>query len=117
MDSKQLGKLLAIVAVGRPVLVKLLRIVAASRPVVVAVGLLAVVAVGVLVLMAVLSPNNRTRPPVSPPEDGYVFCFWNVENLFDDQDDGRKQRGDKEFDEFFANDKPMLEQKLKNLTE
>jgi hypothetical protein len=35
----------------------------------------------------------------------YLFCFWNVENLFDDQDDDRKSRGDTEFDNWFARDK------------
>jgi hypothetical protein len=28
---------------------------------------------------------------------GYLFCLWNVENLFDDQNDGRKGQGDKEY--------------------
>src|SRR4051794_32936000 len=90
MDSKQLGALLAVVAAG----------------------LLAL-------LLGVFKPDGTTPsgPPGSPPEGGYVFCFWNVENLFDDHDDGRRQRGDKEFDDFFANNKEMLQQKLKNLTD
>ncbi len=34
--------------------------------------------------------------------DGYLFCFWNVENLFDDRNDGRSAPGDKEFDGWLA---------------
>src|SRR5262245_34367378 len=55
-------------------------------------------------------------PPGPPPGPGdYLFCFWNVENLFDDQDDNRRARGDAEYDEFFSHDKAALAQKLNNL--
>src|SRR5437868_7113660 len=50
-----------------------------------------------LVLTGCPGPGGGGIPPenipsVSRPEFGpgnYLFCFWNVENLFDDQDDGR----------------------------
>jgi endonuclease/exonuclease/phosphatase family metal-dependent hydrolase len=45
------------------------------------------------------------------------FCFWNVENLFDDQDDGRNQAGDKEFDTWFARDQQARALKYHRLCE
>src|SRR5947208_740477 len=44
-----------------------------------------------------------------------LFCHWNVENLFDDQDDGRKGPGDKEYDHWLANNPDILQQKLGKL--
>jgi endonuclease/exonuclease/phosphatase family metal-dependent hydrolase len=48
--------------------------------------------------------------------DSYLFCFWNVENLFDDHDDKRQTRGDKEYDTWFARDPAALQLKLDNLS-
>src|SRR4051794_26684083 len=45
------------------------------------------------------------------------FCLWNVENFFDDVDDGRKGPGDKEYDPWLANHPEMLKLKLDKLTE
>lgn len=54
--------------------------------------------------------------PVSDPGSGqYLFCFWNVENLFDDRDDGRQTKADKPYDQWFAYDHAALRQKLENL--
>src|SRR5262245_50863646 len=53
--------------------------------------------------------------PGDPGPGGYLFCFWNVENLFDDQDDQRHTRGDKEYDGWFANNRQALQRKLDNL--
>ena len=67
--------------------------------------------------------GNLLKEPDAVPEDadapadGYFFCFWNVENLFDDRDDGRTKRGDKEYDQFFASQPEMLQRKLDNLVE
>lgn len=47
----------------------------------------------------------------------YLFCHWNVENLFDDQDNGRTANGDKEYDGLFANNPELLKQKLKKLAD
>jgi endonuclease/exonuclease/phosphatase family metal-dependent hydrolase len=55
-------------------------------------------------------------PPDAAP-DGYQFCFWNVENLFDDRDDGRTEGGDREFDSWFARDPSSLQLKLAHLSE
>ncbi|MFQ3651744.1 MAG: endonuclease/exonuclease/phosphatase family protein [Gemmataceae bacterium] len=67
--------------------------------------------------------GNQLPEPDALPEDlnappeGYFFCFWNVENLFDDRDDDRTKRGDTEYDKFFASQPKMLERKLDNLVE
>ncbi len=47
----------------------------------------------------------------------YLFCFWNVENFFDDKLDHRKGPGDREYDPWFANDPDILKLKLAKLTE
>lgn len=47
----------------------------------------------------------------------YLFCFWNVENFFDDQDNHRTGPGDKEYDGWFARQPEMLKLKLTKLTE
>ena len=49
--------------------------------------------------------------------DDYLFCFWNVENLFDDHDDGRQNKADKEYDSWFAHDPGALNLKLSHLSE
>jgi endonuclease/exonuclease/phosphatase family metal-dependent hydrolase len=45
----------------------------------------------------------------------YLFCFWNVENLFDDKEDGRTG-ADKVYDRWFATDPTALKLKLGNLS-
>jgi endonuclease/exonuclease/phosphatase family metal-dependent hydrolase len=65
------------------------------------------------------------KPPVEKDKGGpapakagsYLFCFWNVENLFDDVDDGRKSKGDPEFDSYFGSDPEALKYKLKHLVD
>jgi endonuclease/exonuclease/phosphatase family metal-dependent hydrolase len=66
--------------------------------------------------------NTLPEPDALPDDlDGsaneFFFCFWNVENLFDDIDDGRTKRGDKEYDFYFANNSDMRKQKLENLVQ
>src|SRR4051794_7021727 len=46
----------------------------------------------------------------------YLFCFWNVENFFDDHLDGRGKEPDRGFDAWFARDPEAFRQKLENLT-
>ena len=48
--------------------------------------------------------------------NGYLFCFWNAENLFDDREDHRANKADKEFDRWFANNPEVLRLKLSNLS-
>ena len=46
-----------------------------------------------------------------------LFCLWNVENFFDDQDDHRTGPGDKEYDGLYARHPELLRLKLDKLTE
>jgi endonuclease/exonuclease/phosphatase family metal-dependent hydrolase len=55
--------------------------------------------------------------PFGASSGDYLFCFWNVENLFDDREDGRTQAGDREFDRWFARDPAALKLKLSHLSE
>ncbi len=81
------------------------------------------IALGLAMLAGCQGPPDAVPGPAPKPGEvatttqpgDYLFCFWNVENLFDDQDDGRKTRGDREFDEWFAGNKEALENKLKRL--
>jgi endonuclease/exonuclease/phosphatase family metal-dependent hydrolase len=47
----------------------------------------------------------------------YLFCFWNVENFFDDRFDAWPREPDKSFDAWFAKDKEALPRKLALLTQ
>src|SRR5262245_14823368 len=68
---------------------------------------------GIVLWAAWLWP--RREPSSAPlPEGKYLFCFWNVENLFDDRDDGRGE-ADREYDEWFARDPDALAEKLRHL--
>src|SRR5262249_8427968 len=45
----------------------------------------------------------------------YLFCFWNVENMFDDQKD-KRNRIDEKYDSEFADHPELLSAKLGNLS-
>jgi endonuclease/exonuclease/phosphatase family metal-dependent hydrolase len=67
-----------------------------------------------LLLFALIS----CAPASAPPAEGeYLFCFWNTENFFDNKLNGWKKEPDKGFDHWFAEDKAVFAQKVKNLTE
>jgi endonuclease/exonuclease/phosphatase family metal-dependent hydrolase len=72
-------------------------------------------------VLALLGPvacgENSRRPVISPDPRDYLFCFWNVENLFDDQEDDRLQGADQEYDRWFARDHTALEFKLARLSQ
>jgi endonuclease/exonuclease/phosphatase family metal-dependent hydrolase len=59
------------------------------------------------------------NPPVGNANGspGYLLCFWNVENLFDDQENERLQAPDREYDQWFARDPAALQLKLSHLSE
>lgn len=64
-------------------------------------------------------PNGKTDPsktgtdPTKPlPPGSYMFCFWNVENLFDNIDDHRNPIDDP-YDNWFASDAETYNLKLK----
>src|SRR5262245_50246801 len=62
------------------------------------------------------SPDELPEtPPVQPAGPGsYLFCFWNVENLFDDVDNHRTAKGDKEYDAYFSHNAVARNEKLKH---
>ncbi len=72
--------------------------------------------VPVLASAAAFSLHGCNHSERSADSGSYLFCFWNVENLFDDREDGR-ERADKEFDVWFARDPEALQLKLKRLSE
>src|SRR5262245_34778556 len=71
-----------------------------------------------LLFLASLGCQN-SPPPLALPSSQreFVFCHWNVENFFDDRNDGRTGQGDKEYDGLYSNDPDLLKQKLGKLTE
>jgi len=76
-------------------------------------------AVAILLLTSILPAGcqPRTAPPVAVGASRAVsFCFWNVENFFDDQND-RRPEADEPFDDWYAAQPAMLRLKLDRLTE
>jgi len=70
--------------------------------------------------------NDRALPELaqtiapgsaSAGQRDYLFCLWNVENLFDDKDDNRTGPGDKEYDDLYPRRPDLLRLKLAKLTE
>ena len=45
------------------------------------------------------------------------FCFWNVENLFDDKVNPKLEKVDREFDQWFAKEKEALPNKLARIVQ
>jgi endonuclease/exonuclease/phosphatase family metal-dependent hydrolase len=81
-------------------------------------GLLRAAFVLLPALVVILAALACTMPPAAPPASGgsdYLFCFWNMENFFDDREDGRREP-DKSYDEWFAQDKAALKEKLDHLS-
>jgi endonuclease/exonuclease/phosphatase family metal-dependent hydrolase len=80
------------------------------------IALLALIVAGPAMVLTLT--GCQPAPSVLPPgSDGsYLFCFWNVENLFDDRDDDRTGPGDREYDRWFARDSAALKLKLANLS-
>lgn len=78
------------------------------------------VAIGIVAFIYWLA--NRPTPVESSPayEAGkpgeFLFCFWNIENLFDDLDD-RRLAVDEPYDNWFARDPDARNLKLRRLTE
>jgi endonuclease/exonuclease/phosphatase family metal-dependent hydrolase len=77
---------------------------------------------GLLILfgvMALRSCQKPTQPDVvttaGPGE--YLFCFWNVENLFDDQPEDRPLQPDAPYDRRFSHDPAALHEKLDHLSD
>src|SRR5262249_25228655 len=71
------------------------------------------------VLSVVLVTVGCAAPP--PPGTAglreYLFCFWNVENLFDDSPNPQAHPADKVYDEWFAHDAAARQLKYQHLSE
>ena len=83
-------------------------------------ALVVAAAVAALVYYVVEHRRDFGPPPAAPPTapDGsaeYLFCWWNVENLFDDHDD-RRRAPDGEYDRAFAEDTGLLQEKYDHLS-
>lgn len=72
-------------------------------------------ALGLLLIIFLLTiPRRPNSPPADP--DGYLFCFWNVENLFDDINDDKRREVDEKYNHAFATDEKVRATKLANLS-
>jgi endonuclease/exonuclease/phosphatase family metal-dependent hydrolase len=86
-----------------------------------------VVLLAVIVLAAVHWYQNRAPGTFGNPAGGgatedapggvYQFCFWNVENLFDDRENPRLEGADKVYDRWFAENPSVLRDKLDHLSQ
>jgi endonuclease/exonuclease/phosphatase family metal-dependent hydrolase len=65
-------------------------------------------------LLLALAPLSAQAQAKARP---ILFCFWNVENLFDDQKNPKLEKADREFDDYFAENKEALAVKLKRLVQ
>jgi endonuclease/exonuclease/phosphatase family metal-dependent hydrolase len=91
-----------------------------NNPILVVVLVLAVV----LLAAVYLSPPGQQQPGADPssagpgqPTAGYLLCFWNCENLFDDHFDNRPSSADKPYDRWFADDAKARELKYGHLAD
>jgi endonuclease/exonuclease/phosphatase family metal-dependent hydrolase len=83
-------------------------------------GILGVVVLIVgLALWRMLTPAPQFPPggPDTGEPGDYLFCFWNVENLFDDRDDGNRPVADKKYDDWFGRDAESRQEKYDHLAE
>ncbi len=69
-----------------------------------------------LVLSSFVALGCKPTSAQAPPAGGFLFCFWNVENLFDDRDDQR-HGADKEYDHWFAHNDEDRQLKYDHLAE
>jgi endonuclease/exonuclease/phosphatase family metal-dependent hydrolase len=70
-----------------------------------------------LAVLAALAGCHRPVPRATEGvAGGYLFCFWNTENFFDDKIDGEKREPDRTFDEWFGGDPAAFREKLDHLT-
>ncbi len=81
---------------------------------------LAVIGIGLLILY--FSPTSAPRTSGPLPErlnrDHFLFCWWNLENFFDDKIDGWKgPEVDVEYDRWFAANPDMVQLKLDHLSQ
>jgi endonuclease/exonuclease/phosphatase family metal-dependent hydrolase len=56
-------------------------------------------------------------PAQTPKSRSFLFCFWNVENLFDDKPNPKLEKVDREFDTWYAKDPQALTMKLERIAD
>ena len=78
---------------------------------------IAVLGVAALLGFVAGCPGKREDVPREGEAREVFFCFWNVENLFDDVDDGRTKRGDEIYDPYFAKNDEMRQTKYAHLAQ
>lgn len=73
----------------------------------------------ILLLLPLAQGCQPAKLSISAPssQNEFLFCHWNVENFFDDKNDGRTGQGDKEYDVLYADNPDLLRLKLAKLTE
>lgn len=69
-------------------------------------------------VVSFLQARAQSKFPAPKAEDprGYLFCFWNVENLFDDKLEEHPMAPDREYDSWFAKDAAARKEKYGNLS-
>src|SRR4051794_15908418 len=67
-----------------------------------------------LLCAALFAGPGLAQPATARP---VLFCFWNVENLFDDKPNPNLRGVDKEFDDWFATNRQALDAKLERVAE
>jgi endonuclease/exonuclease/phosphatase family metal-dependent hydrolase len=72
---------------------------------------------GLLLTALLAGAATLAAPAQAPKSKTYLFCFWNVENLFDDKLNPKLEKVDREFDDYFAKDAEALSMKLQRLRE
>ena len=80
-----------------------------------------VLTLAILALLALAAWYSRrgaapapAGPAPAPSAEGYLFCSWNVENLFDDVDDPDVRDAD---EDWFGNNKAVVREKVDHLAE
>jgi endonuclease/exonuclease/phosphatase family metal-dependent hydrolase len=73
-------------------------------------------AVGLALALAGCPPPPGPAGDGAAAGDGYLFCHWNVENLFDDKLNDYTHSPDREYDTWFAENADVRRKKLDNLS-
>jgi endonuclease/exonuclease/phosphatase family metal-dependent hydrolase len=66
--------------------------------------------------LALIHSIPAAPEPSSLGANEYLFCFWNVENLFDDSREDHPHAVDKQFDNWFARDAAVRKLKYEHLS-
>lgn len=77
----------------------------------------AVIVIALVIYLVVRLTSSRPPSAEIPGgSDAIVFCFWNMENLFDDRDDNWSHPADKEFDDWMVGEPAVRDARYRKLT-